>query len=507
MPVSDYLQISQILDEIVRLKPRSILDVGCGIGIYGALCRVYLEGDNLYDRENLTFNKKENWKIKIDCIEGFEKYITDLHRAVYNEIFIDDARKVLNNLNNKAYELVLAIDILEHFQKEDGIAFIKELKRVGKNVIIATPAAPQKQIVPENPLEDHRSCWGREELQSFGFNIVKETPSLIGLYLPPDLQARPTRSGDVTVRLYQEGDEYGIVKLFKEVFGREMTLDEWRWKYTGRGNNKVYSSVAVNESGEVIAHYGGMPHRMVFNGREIKGIAIGDVMVNPKYRALNIFKKVCALLPEETAKEGFILGYGFPNERAMRLPEILGLYERVEDVWESVKEVRFVNSPVRFIYKMSPLHFDDRRIDSLWDSQKRRIKLAVIRDSNYLKWRYKEHPLFTYELWGIKKRWQQKLTGIVILRRQGEELLLIDFLCPLRQLAALLQKTENYAVVSGCKNLKLWHPEYLNERLKRLGFTVSRSATCIPRTTHPSWLKKDEIKGFFFYTMGDTDFL
>jgi len=310
MPVSDYRQISQILDETVRLKPRSILDVGCGLGIYGALCRVYLEGDNLYDRKNLTFNRKENWKIKIDCIEGFERYITDLHRAVYNEIFIDDALKVLNSFNDKAYELILAIDILEHFQKEDGIGFIKELKRVGRNVIIATPAEPEKQVVPENPLEDHRSCWSREELQSSGFDIIKETPSLIGIYSFKDLQpfssgyqkgqgtpGMPPRSGDVTVRLYQDGDEHGIVRLFREVFGREMTLDEWRWKYRGRGNRKVYSSVGVTDSGEIVAHYGGMPHRMTYHNREVYGLAIGDVIVHPKFRGFKLFKKAAEMVP------------------------------------------------------------------------------------------------------------------------------------------------------------------------------------------------------------------
>lgn len=310
----------------------------------------------------------------------------------------------------------------------------------------------------------------------------------------------------LTIRIYEKGDEYGIVRLFKDIFGREMSLAEWQWKYV-IGKPRVYASLAVNGHGAVIAHYGGMPQHMVHNGKEMYGMAIGDVMVHPSYRGTKLFKKIAELLPVVSAQDGFTLGYGFPNERAMRLPEILGVYEKVEDAWESVKEVKCINNPVRFIYKLFPLNFDDERIDALWDSLKKRIKLAVIRNRNYLKWRYKEHPFFTYELWGIKKRWQQKLTGFVVLRRDGENLLLIDFLCPLQQFAALFQKTENYAVVSGCKNLRLWHPEYLNERLKQLGFTVSKSATCIPRTTHPAWLKKDEIKGQFFYTMGDTDFL
>lgn len=508
MPVSDHLQISQILDETVRLKPRSILDVGCGIGIYGALCRVYLEGDNLYDRENLTFNKKENWKIKIDCIEGFEKYITDLHRAVYNEIFIDDARKVLNNLNNKAYELVLAIDILEHFQKEDGIAFIKELKRVGKNVIIATPAEPQKQIVPENPLEDHRSCWSKEELQSFGFDIVKETPSLIGLYFPPDLQARPTRSGDVTVRLYQEGDEYGIVKLFKEVFGREMTLDEWRWKYKNHRNNTVYAAVAEDALYGIVGHYGGVPLRMLHNGMEIKGLSICDVMISKGFRGLKTFRAITHKMEDILYDARFSMVYGFPNENTLLRPgEKLGLFERVEDVYSLTKQTMFNNNIKRLLYRIFPLEFEDKRIDILWNEAKRGLPLAVIRDRDYLTWRYKKNPLFSYELWGLRKRWDNNLLGLAVIKRESDRMLLMDLVFMDNYLIPLIQKLENLAFTAGARTLSLWLPCRYHTPLQKIGFNVAPAGTTIPRTTHTGFLKKSDIEGNFFYTMGDTDFL
>lgn len=510
MPISNYLQISPILDHLIQIKPASIIDVGCGLGIYGSLARIYLEGDNLYDRTHLTWNKKENWAVRIDAIEGFEKYITDLHRLIYNDITIGNASDILQNVRDRSYDLVLAIDILEHFSKEDGAAFIRELKRAGQNVIVATPSIFVNQQVPENPLENHLSLWNREELCAFGFDVIEVPHALIGILKggsPED--AAPATMGieAASVRLYQSGDENGIVRLFNTVFDRKMTIEEWNWKYRKNRGAEVYASVAVTSSNEIVAHYGGLPQKAMYHQKEIKAIAIADVMVHPSFRGTKLFKKIAELLPDASAPDGFMLGYGFPTARAMRLPEILGVYEKVEDVGESVKEVKRINNGVRFIYKLFPLSFDDERIDALWDSLKQQIKLSVIRNRSYLKWRYKEHPFYTYELWGIRRRWQQKLTGFVVVRRDGDNLLLIDFLCPLDQLAAVFQKIENYALTSGCKGLRLWHPEFLNERLKQAGFTVGKSGTCIPRTTHPAWLKKDEIKGHFFYTMGDTDFL
>lgn len=311
----------------------------------------------------------------------------------------------------------------------------------------------------------------------------------------------------LAVRLYKAGDENGITKLFREIFGREMTLEEWKWKYLSDGNNKVYSSVAVTETGEIVAHYGGMVHQMVFNGKEIRGLSIGDIMVHPKYRGTKLFKKVAELVPEEAVTDGIMLGYGFPKERAMLLAEKLGLYEKIEDVYEAYKETRFNNNINRFIYKLFPISYDDPRIDSLWESVQSEIGLSVIRDRVYFNWRYKRHPFFKYELWGFKGRFSNRLLGIVILRRENEKILISDFVCKKDMLKPLLQKTENYASTCGFKTLSLWLPEYLSKEIGDLAFNIKLTGTCIPRTTHDKTLKKNEIKGKFFYTMGDTDFL
>jgi len=310
------------------------------------------------------------------------------------------------------------------------------------------------------------------------------------------------------IRLYREGDEIGITKLFHEVFGREISLEEWRWKYTGEGNKKVYSAVAIDERDRIVAHYGGMPHRMIYQGREVYGLAIGDVMVHAKYRGLRLFKEVASMVPEEAVKDGIILGYGFPNERALRLPEKLGLYEKIEDVCEANKETRFWNNPARYVYKLFPLSYDDRRIDDLWEEVKYSYVLSVVRDGDYLRWRYQRHPLFSYELWGLRKRWSSRLRGIAVLRREDEKerVLIMDFVCPANEMYALFQKIEN-VVFGKKKRLALWHPEYLKRKMTRMGFSVGSAGTSIPRTTHEQTLRKNEIAGRFFYTMGDTDFL
>ena len=62
MPVSTSVHLSHCLANIIRLEPRSILDVGCGFGTWGFLCRTYL--DVFLERV-----QPEDWQVRIDGIE------------------------------------------------------------------------------------------------------------------------------------------------------------------------------------------------------------------------------------------------------------------------------------------------------------------------------------------------------------------------------------------------------------------------------------------------------
>ncbi len=313
---------------------------------------------------------------------------------------------------------------------------------------------------------------------------------------------------NIQVRPYKPGDEQGIVRLFHEIFNREMTLDEWKWKYRGKGGNqKVYAVVGIDKTYGIIAHYGGIPHSMICRGKEILGLAIGDVMVHPKFRNLSLFKRIASLIPDLAVKDGFILGYGFPNERAMRLPEKLGLYEKIEDVIVAQKEVTFHNGLARYYYKLFPLDCYDDRIDRLWNSCKGDIHLGVIRDKSYFSWRYRNHPYLTYEVWGMRKRMGRQLQGIAVLRKEEHQAFIIDLVFKKGMLSPLLKKIENHLVSCAKSNVTLWAPPFLKSSLADSGFSTTAAGTCIPRTTHKKTLTKDQIQDRFFYTMGDTDFL
>lgn len=178
MPFSQSSQLSAIMGFIETSQPKSILDVGVGFGQYGFLTRTNLEHFNLFEVDGAFARKRERseWNIIIDGIEAFKDYITPVHDYAYNKIYFGDAMQVLPTLTDR-YHMVLAIDILEHFDKKDGRRFIELLKCVCKgSVLVSTPKEFVTQQIDANPYENHRSCWSLTELQTCGFTTVLENP-------------------------------------------------------------------------------------------------------------------------------------------------------------------------------------------------------------------------------------------------------------------------------------------------------------------------------------------
>lgn len=173
MPSSAFTYIPEVLKHIyLEVDPKTILDVGVGFGKWGFLCREYLDVEK---RRNI---QKKDWKVKIDGIEGYKEYIGPVHHYIYNVIILDRAERVMRCLASgekseripDGYDLILAMDIIEHMEKKDAILFLKDCFSVAKNVIISTPLGFRKQDeISGNSLEIHRSGWKISELVKLGF--------------------------------------------------------------------------------------------------------------------------------------------------------------------------------------------------------------------------------------------------------------------------------------------------------------------------------------------------
>ena len=128
MPTSHHTYISDVIGLVRSLNPASVLDIGVGFGKWGHVFREYL--DVMHGRPF-----KESWKVQIDGVEIFEKYIQAHQRHIYDEIFIDNIR----TMSIRDYDLIFMSDVIEHIEKKEAVEVINKLCAHSKALILIVP--------------------------------------------------------------------------------------------------------------------------------------------------------------------------------------------------------------------------------------------------------------------------------------------------------------------------------------------------------------------------------
>jgi hypothetical protein len=199
MPSSRPNLIPTVIHIIRQLRPKSILDVGVGFGKWGHLFREYT--DILEAEHNPARYRRENWQVRIDGIEGFPDYITEMHRFLYDHIHIGNAAEVIRALPQ--YDVVFLGDVIEHFTPQEGQQFLRNaLDHANQCVVISTPKFETEQDdLCGNDLERHRSLWAARDFKKFPGAQVKtiDRGTLLAVITkpgvkPPQCTPPPTQS-------------------------------------------------------------------------------------------------------------------------------------------------------------------------------------------------------------------------------------------------------------------------------------------------------------------------
>jgi ubiquinone/menaquinone biosynthesis C-methylase UbiE len=125
-----------------KIRGNIVLDCGCGRGRWGYLLKT-----------------KE--VIGVDVLSEYLKKAKQLH--CYEGL----VKANLTNLpfKEKTFDTVLAVEVIEHLTSNDGVKFLKELKRIGKYLVLTTP----KVFVPinfgEGSPENHLSFWTSNDIK------------------------------------------------------------------------------------------------------------------------------------------------------------------------------------------------------------------------------------------------------------------------------------------------------------------------------------------------------
>lgn len=121
-----------IILNLIPINASTILDIGAGNGIFG-------------------FILKKTRDAKIIAVEPFN-YDLSFYDRVYNSSWQDWIGKDI-----LVHSCLIALEVIEHMDKQDALHFLNAVKSIAKKVIISTPYVFQQQDeYDNNPLQVHR---------------------------------------------------------------------------------------------------------------------------------------------------------------------------------------------------------------------------------------------------------------------------------------------------------------------------------------------------------------
>ncbi len=301
--------------------------------------------------------------------------------------------------------------------------------------------------------------------------------------------------------------------LFGIVFGKSISKALWHWKYAeGRGHG-----VAAWHGERLIAHYGGSWRRVVAFGQHLAALQVCDAMVAVEERAVMtktgaFFQVAAAFLELYQGLAGVPLAFGFPNHRAMRLGERLGLYAEVG----SLRELRWPPLPgqprLDSCLSIFPANLRDDRLalEILWGDMAGDLAEGIIgvRDWDFVCRRYLHHPERHYTLVMVRRRLTAAPLGLLVLHREDSAAALVDLVAPLRRIPLLVAQARRLARLWGCSSLYTWITSQHVHRFASPGAVVKDIGVRIPTN---AWVAQpftpEELHDRWWLTMGDTDFL
>lgn len=297
--------------------------------------------------------------------------------------------------------------------------------------------------------------------------------------------------------------------LFNSVFGSPMTPELWQWKYGLTDGRQL----CAWQGEKLVAHYGGMPRKIMLFGKPQTAVQIGDVMVSSNHRGVltrsGPFFRLAATFLEQYIGYGkpYLLGFGFPNDRAMAIAEKLKLYSEVGHL----VEISWAPSTIRPCV-FTRLHLlseaDAPEVDGLWHKMRSDLTDSIVgtRDWNYLRQRYLLHPHQHYYLLIVKNRIGGKARGVIVCRHDPEGCEMVDVIAPLHDLPLLITQARRHAKIAKCARFFCRITENFSSLFTGSGGVKQDVGIRIPANAWSDGPPPESLKNRWWLMTGDMDF-
>lgn len=235
-------------------------------------------------------------------------------------------------------------------------------------------------------------------------------------------------------------------RLFESVYGHPMDLDTWRWKYNGAPSGLSLQLIARDlTTGEMIGHIGVvlLPGRLQKGSKpDVLWAQIGDIMVlesaRGDMRLTGVYPRLVRRMQDELQTlvgHRQVFAYGFPGVRPFRLGQRLGYYREIQRC--QITHYKPMAAPPWWQWRhwlplrLRKISCDEtlKPVDAI--DQQQAQGPSLLKNAEYLEWRYRRHPGRKYTGWWTSNRKGQP-TGWIFtsVSEDGRSLTIIDSQLP-----------------------------------------------------------------------------
>ena len=354
----------------------------------------------------------------------------------------------------------------------------------------------------------------------------------------------------VNKRDYREGDKKGLLPLTETVYGEVLDKDQWMkywsWKYKHNpAGSPIIWFAEVNN--KLVGQYPIIPVKMKVGNEVIMGSQMVELMTHPDYQRQGIFLTLAKQALSDAGNKGIDITYGFPNKPAypghlksgyFNVGALSALIKplNLENILSKYITNRFLlricavslNFIIKGLYRtknppevngltITRISAFDERINVLWETVSNDYEISIVRDKEYLNWRYIDMPGVDYAIYLAEKEGQ--ILGYTVLKCEKQQGLIFgrifDLVVPLGQESiahSLILKAIDFFKEEKADLVlhRMIGDEAYCKTLRKSGFIysrfVSRRARFIARPTTP---KISEIflrdPRHWFVQAGDSD--
>ncbi len=308
-----------------------------------------------------------------------------------------------------------------------------------------------------------------------------------------------------------------MLTLFQEVFKQKLGEPMWHWKYAVK---KSHAFGVWNREGHLVAHYAGFIRTLSMFGKSVPALQIGDVMVHTSERAVMtkygaFFQVTSGFFEKYVGKEKpYLVAFGFPNRRHIRVGQRLKLYASVENIFK--RNWLAGNTKLPFWLTLEPLFKQPnwtQIAEKLWQEMHQNSHDFILthRDSSYLKYRYQDRPDGNYQTYLIRNRLTKSAKFIVVVKKNNDCLDWIDYVGPPAVIPLAINVTQHLAKKSSTMKVTAWLTGCMLESFSGSNKALESTEETDVEIAQSDWkLSKglaDTTRGHWWLMYGDTDFL